>query len=638
MMSAIANLAIQRPLQEQSDEAFRVRELSKYLIAYDAPEENFDQIANLATKVLNTPLGGISLVDSNHVWLKARIGVDFSCLEREGAFCSYAVDSNQDFFEVADAQEDQRFAQNFLVTNHGIRYYAAAPIINEGYCLGTLWVMDTKPRSLELNNIILMQGLAYQVRRLLDERYRHELTGLPNLSIFKQNLQAILNKKVNEKLPQNNNNIAAANTDEIVTSTQYALGFLKIHGIHRTNRLFGRTATEMFIKKFSASLKQWLGEEALFAQINFSKFTFGVNVNNKNDLLSKLEELQRFLSKLFPIAQTQIRIVATVGVVFFPDHGANVTALLEQAENAALNVENDNCSSVRVYTLADDEENRILSDLTQELEQHLENFCIVPYFQPQVNFLTGELIGFESLARWRHPELGVIPAYRFISLAEKNGLIVKLDIKIFREVCRAMQSWLAQGLSNVKISTNFSRITLMQPDIMDEIEKILTEYSIPRERIEIEFTESALVEDKTLLNQIADNLHRMGVKVSIDDFGTGMSNLALLQAFKFDRIKIDRQFVQNIATDPYIEGIIHFIKGIAEVFDVDLICEGLDNLEDLEVLKRAGVGNAQGWLFSRALTEDQAIESIIKFNNLNKQQRRSLIADPLRFAVLFNSE
>ncbi len=618
----------------QTDEILRTRELSRYAVTYDVTEEIFDQIVALLTRLMNAPIGGISLVDTSHVWLKAHQGVAFNCLAREGAFCASAVDSNQEFFCVNDAKEDVRFSQNPLVIEHGVRFYAAAALINNGYCLGTLWVMDKIPRTFQDSDVILMKGLALHVCKLLDVRYQYEQSGLPNLAMFKQNMQAIINERCRLGKVKNIDS-AVLNADNFNHAEEkIAFCFLKIHGIHRFNKIYGREATDNLVRDFSDMLKEKLGYTNYYAKISFSKYVFAFFCDHYFELAKKLEEIHKFLNGLFPVDEFQIYLPSTVGVTLYPDHGANVTSLLEQAENAALNTNNNQRSSVRIYTLTDHEERELIADLNREIEQRSKYRNIGLHFQPQVNFLTGELVGLEALARWQHPRLGLIPAHHFIGLAEKNGLIHKLDLMMFRESCQALRSWIDAGLQVVLIANNFSRTTLMRLGVIEEIDHILNEFSIPRDKIEIEITENGFIEQPEAFKMITKQIHFLGLKISIDDFGTGMSNISSFQSVKFDRIKIDRQFIHNISSNTYIEGIFNCIRGICELFDVELICEGVENKEDLNVLKNAKVGCVQGWLFSKSLPTD-TIPSILERFAMDNAEREKYLENPLLLAKLF---
>lgn len=614
-----------------NDETLRCQELAKYEIAFDSSEEKFNRIALLASQLTNTPISGISIVDSQYIWLKARVGVDSCRLEREGAFCAHAVDSNLDFFMVEDAANDPRFANNPLVTE-GIRFYAASPLINNhGYCLGTMWIMDTKPRKLGDKDIILLQGFAAQVVELLDGRYSNSLTGYPNLATFKKRLQTVINYKTGN-LYHSDGPLEVAITPENLKEN-CAVGFLKLRSLYRINWLHGREATDQLVKSFSTVLLQWIGNGNFSAQISFGKFAFAIFIGSTEELNEKLDELKLYLSNPLPVNQVNIDISATVGIALFPEHGVNVTALLEQAENIAMNNSDRNFSSVRMYQFSDIENVKILTDLNRSIESDTSKFDIVPWFQPQINYFTGELIGFEALARWEHKELGFIPTHRFVTIAEKSGLIFKLDMKIFWEVCRAMRSWIDLGLKIVPISSNFSRKTLLNPTVVSEIKKILNEFNLPKGSIEIEISEDGFLEDTDAVTLIAKELRSLGLKISIDDFGTGLSNLSALRSFEFDRLKIDRQFVHNISLSPQTKSIFDLIKGVSDVFNVELLCEGVENLADLEILRQSGASCIQGWLFSAAMPKD-SIPDILKRFDLSPDKRKELIDNPVMITQL----
>jgi GAF domain-containing protein len=186
-MSSLANISF--------DEQLRLEELSHYYITCDTPEEQYTELASLASQFMHTPFAGMSLVDKNHIWLKARVGLEATCLEREQAFCSYAVESNHNLFIVPDTLQDLRFVNNPLVKQSPhIRFYAGAVLMSHrGYPLGTLWLMDTKPRTLREDDQKALLGLAALAARLLELCYRNPITKLPNRNTFITNLQHTIN-------------------------------------------------------------------------------------------------------------------------------------------------------------------------------------------------------------------------------------------------------------------------------------------------------------------------------------------------------------------------------------------------------------------------------------------------------------
>jgi len=617
------------------DEALRLQELSNYAIVYDEPEEELTRIVELTTSIMNMPIGGISLVDGQNIWLKARIGITASRLERAGAFCAYAVDSNEDFFEVIDAELDVRFAKNPLVCDETkIRYYAAAVLRSKSYSLGTLWVMSHTPHVMDYGHTLIIRGLASQIMRILDYRYHNVLSGFPNLTTFMTALQHTFNQNTITPFPVMNtvhhDDHQSTNIKPIKLIDQQvcAVGYLKIQELYRYNRLFGREKTDACIKLLTKALHEWVSEKNLLAHISPSKFAFAIFLQSKQDLDQQLSGLNHLLTQSYPIGNTQTNFAIRVGISMFPEDGKNVTSLLDQAESAAKSVSEINLSSIQLYQSRHDTEIYLSADLHHNLSTPSENRRIVPYYQPQVNFISGELIGFEALARWIHPELGLIPPNQFIHLAERNYLILNLDLLIFKEVCQDLRNWIDDKLKVVPVSSNFSRTTILHPNLVDEIKKFLVHYQIPPHLVEIEITETGLQGDPKFVEQQINQLRNLGLRIAIDDFGTGFSNLSLLRNFNFDQLKIDRQFVHDISTNHGVANLFLQIKNIAGAFEVEYICEGLENIQDLHYLKQAGASRAQGWLFARAI-ESELVPIILHRFDTNLSGTQELDQDSL---------
>lgn len=631
---------IKQSLQDEYvDERLRIRELSRYSIVYDEPEKEFDQIANLILQIIDVPISGISIVDSEHVWLKARIGVDATCLDRAGAFCAYAVDSNEDFFEVPNALEDLRFCTNALVKDMGIRYYSAAVLKHNGYSIGTLWIMDREGRKLDEKNKLILQGLAMQVMYLLNLRYRTPVSNLPNLLSFSNNLQCALNQRYSSsachvancnRLDKQQGCMSNNVTEKCV------VGFIKLLNVHRMNQIFGDKLINELVKKMSVMLQEWLGKRNLLGQISFNKFVFAYFYNDNEIIEQKFTELQTLFSRPIDISNTSINTLVKMGGSIFPDHGRNVQSLVDQAARAALNPpEKSSDGIVHLYKKTLDEDIFFIAELHRDLNKQLEDSNIMPFYQPQVDFLNGELIGFEALARWIHPTLGFVSPGRFLPLAEQAGLTFRFDMLIFDHVCRDLYRWQESGLKTVQISVNLSRTSLLHPDLVAQLNSTLNRHAISRGMIEIEITESGFVFDYDLaLNQI-NALRDLGLRIAIDDFGTGLSNLETLRKISFDRLKIDRQFVHGLTHNPNIAGIFDMICNISELFKVELICEGLENMEDILYLKERNIGCVQGWFFSEAIPAFY-VPTVLQQFSADSITKQGLANNPLKIKDLFS--
>jgi EAL domain-containing protein (putative c-di-GMP-specific phosphodiesterase class I) len=222
------------------------------------------------------------------------------------------------------------------------------------------------------------------------------------------------------------------------------------------------------------------------------------------------------------------------------------------------------------------------------------------HYQPQVDVSQGRLIGFEALVRWRHPVLGLLGPNRFIALAEHAGDIVELDLHVLASVCGDLQAWLAEGLAPPTVSLNASRATLLHPEVLPRIQAILERSGVPGKLLEVEVTESLLLESPQPLSERVAALRGLGLRIAIDDFGTGYSNLDTLSSFHFDRLKADRRFVHGVASSERTAGLLALIHGVAAVFDAELLCEGVERQDDLDWLRTKNMSCVQGWYFSQA--------------------------------------
>ncbi|MFA9218599.1 MAG: EAL domain-containing protein [Sphingomonadaceae bacterium] len=236
------------------------------------------------------------------------------------------------------------------------------------------------------------------------------------------------------------------------------------------------------------------------------------------------------------------------------------------------------------------------------------------------------------MVRWEHPTRGLVFPNSFIPIAESTDKIYKVDIQVLKQVCRDMRSWLDEGLPVVPVSLNFSRRSLLHPNVVADLKRLLEQYGIPGSMLEIEVTESQLLESLELVSPRVNEFRALGVRIAVDDFGTGYSNLDAISSFPFDRLKVDRQFVNGIAASERIAGLFHLIQGIATLFDAELLCEGLEVEGDLAWLAKRGANCVQGWYFSPACTPGAIVNILTKVRDrgqdvspLNVEQLRDLL-------------
>ena len=578
----------------------RLSELSNYALVMDESDPDLDRLVQLALKMTDSRLGGLSLVDHANVWLKSRIGVEVSCLQREGAFCAYAVESNFDWFEVADATTDSRFNRNPLVTGDpGVRHYAAATLCSaKGYLIGTLWVMDRRRRKLSEEHILSMKSLAKQVTTLLNLRYRNEITGMSNRATFLHHLGVYLRR------PDNN---AAM------------VGFIDLHDFRQFNEIFGRESGNQVLRLMGERLTSWAGGNSLVAHLGGDQFAFSLFGDRENNQI-QINLLRNVISAPFSL-ETVVSYVlhARVGI-HYSEHSVNesAAALLDLSDKATTSVSVCGSTVVHEYVAGALTHSRLLSELNRAISGSSQFGSLTVYYQPQVNFGMGCLVGFEALIRWEHPVRGFVPPGDFIPLAEGAGIIHLIDYMVVRQVCAHLRQWLDLGLQPVPVSLNFSLSTLLADDAISILKQELDTHSLPPGLLEIEVTESQMLENSNKAQARVAELRALGIHIAIDDFGTGYSNIDVLTRFEFDRLKADRQFVHGVSKNQHTAGLLRLIQGIATVFNAELLCEGVEDEDDIAWLAQQGATCVQGWYFSKARAAENIPALLAGFQNTTK--------------------
>ena len=246
--------------------------------------------------------------------------------------------------------------------------------------------------------------------------------------------------------------------------------------------------------------------------------------------------------------------------------------------------------------------------IERELRKAIANNEIMVCYQPQVQAETEEIVGFEALIRWQHPENGIVFPGDFIPIAEETGLILELGEHVLKTACADIKRWRDKGLENIRVSINFSALQVEQDNFIDNIVATLKEYGLPGSCIEVEITENVIMRDMSHVIQKLRKLTKMGIRIAIDDFGTGYSSLSYLQQFPIDTLKIDKSFISSIHISEGGTSIVNAIIAMAKGLNLNLIAEGVETDPQLEYLKGLGCNEIQGYLFGKAECADRTEE------------------------------
>src|SRR5471032_483459 len=504
-----------RDLPDEATEQRRLAEVSRYAITLDQSDPNLDVITSLAVKTLGADIGGISIVYQSQIWLPSRVGVDARHVPRSGSFCTWVVAAatERDFFEVEDAQTDPRFNTNLLVTYPPhYRHYAAVPLLGaRGYLLGTLWVMGTRSRRLDAEQQLMLQGLGKLVVGTLELRYCDEITGMSNRSVFLHHLQLGM---------------------EQTAAAHVVVGYIDLVGFRQLNEVFGRDKGNHVLRVMGQRLGDWAGADNLGGH----KFCFAL-FGGRQEQLTLLDRLKTIISVPITVEQGSPQVLhARIGVEHHDTpYLGSAAALLDAADTAAASISGGFLrTTVKEYGFELLARSHLLFELQGALDGEARHGALVVHYQPQVNYAQGTLIGMEALVRWQHPQRGLVAPNSFIALAESSDKIYQLDLQVLAQVCRDLRGWLDAGLPAVPVSLNFSRRSLLHPNVIADLTRLLERHRISGTMLEFEVTESQLLETLELVSPRVAALRALGVRIAVDDFGTGYSNLDAISSFPFD--------------------------------------------------------------------------------------------------------
>lgn len=380
----------------------------------------------------------------------------------------------------------------------------------------------------------------------------------------------------------------------------------QIQRFKAVNDQHGYDAGDWLLKSLASALVAELGEEAVIARLSGDEFAVALAAEPSDTAKGEeiADKVLRMVTRPLVLNERIIQVGAFAGIASAPATNASIPDILRRADIAL-----DRARSGRVARPVwfDSGMERALiahGEVEQGIRFGLEHGQFVPYFEPQVDLANGEVIGFEVLARWRHPLSGVIGADVFIPVAEEIGLIGRLS----EQVISAALSEAAEWDPAIKISVNISPSQLTDGWLAQKIVRILAETLFPAERLVVEITESSLFADMDLARAIVTSLKNQGIRLALDDFGTGFSSLSHIRSLPFDIIKIDRSFVSNLGSKRESAAIIRAVTTLAQALAVPVCVEGIESEDAYKAVVRLGCGVGQGWYFGKPMTAEQARE------------------------------
>ncbi|WP_027532478.1 EAL domain-containing protein [Bradyrhizobium sp. WSM3983] len=417
--------------------------------------------------------------------------------------------------------------------------------------------------------------------RMAHMAYHDGLTDLPNRAAFLQALNQMIE--------------ACEGTDE-----EFAVLCVDLDGLKEVNDVFGHALGDKLLIEVAQRLQD-TARGGLVARLSGDEFGLIIDGKQPDAGLALAQQLGEALAPEFHIDGRAVRAGISTGMSVFPHNGPDGASLLANAGAALFRAKQKSRGTISLYQPEMDQQIRDRRVLHQDLSKAIKNGELSLAFQPQGiarhSVAESEIIGFEALARWQHPVRGQVSPAEFIPIAEESGLIVEMGEWILREACREAASW----PKPLQVAVNLSPAQFMHGDVVGLVHSILIETGLAPGRLELEITEGVLIEDFDRGLALLRRLKALGVRISMDDFGSGYSSLSYLQAFPFDKIKIDRAFIINLGRNPQSAAIVRAVIDLGHGLEMSIIAEGVETIDQLAFLAKEGCDGVQGYLLGKPL-------------------------------------
>lgn len=447
-----------------------------------------------------------------------------------------------------------------------------------------------------LSGIALLLGMfvaaavMYYTKRASRERHHlatHDaLTGLPNRMLFMDRLEQSL--------------VRAQRRNTLV-----GVMFIDLDRFKRVNDTLGHASGDALICEVAQRLRATTRAEDVVARLGGDEFGVVIDVARISQVLQVVEKILGVVSEPYRIAERELFSSCSIGVSVYPNDGSDGTSLLKHADTAAFTAKNGGRNRFQLYDAAMNTMAEERLQLETELHYALERDEFLFHYQPKLNLETGRIQGVEALIRWNHPGKGLLSPAVFLELLEESGGIVKVGRTLLRSACFQTASWHAAGFVDLDVAVNISGKEFWHGNLVADVREALEQSGLPPHSLHLELTEGIFMQDVEAAVSLILALKALGVAVAIDDFGTGYSSLAHLKRFPLDILKIDRYFVKDIPHAPINEALIGSILALCRGLKLGTVAEGVENREQLDVLRKLGCQIVQGYFISRPVPADE---------------------------------
>ncbi|MEF2073700.1 putative bifunctional diguanylate cyclase/phosphodiesterase [Consotaella aegiceratis] len=563
----------------------RLDALQSYVSSGAFEETQFDHILQLAARIFDLPNVYISTVGDTTQICHAHLGLPFGEMDRDFAFCNFTIRSDE-VLVVEDTRLDVRFSNNPLVTKGPrIRFYAGSPLISPGgHRLGALCLVDRVPRRFNLDERIVLRRLAsFVVEHMELLRLNHQarldtLTGLANRQTLLAKMQA-----------------RAENSLATVL-------LIDLDGFKEINDTLGHGAGDDVLRRVSDRLKSFAGPDRTVARLGGDEFV--IFIEGAADPLAA----KALAGDVIDLAQATIdldgqavHIGASVGIAFAGATDRSADQLLGNADLALYQAKAAGRGCARIFTHDMRLRAQERGNTSLELQEAWESGAFELHYQPQIRLSDGKWVGAEALLRWQSPLHGTILPGSFLPVLELSQLALPVGEWIIRTACRQAASWQELSTGRFRMGVNLFAAQFRNRDLAIIIAKALADYRLAAYALELEITENIILQREQTIKEQLEDLRSMGVGVAFDDFGTGYASLAMLKDYPVSRLKIDRSFIRNLASNRQDQVIVEAITELARGLGLEVIAEGIEEIPQAEIMQGYFCQEGQGYLFGRPM-------------------------------------
>lgn len=521
------------------------------------------------------------------------------------------------FIAVDDIGTDER-TKEFVeseVSRRGVRALIDCPIRLGGRTVGIIghrhingtrtWTFEEQNFAASMADLVSLAMEASERKRVEEQlsqlAYYDLLTGLPNRTLFTDRLNRAM--------------ISARQKQSLI-----AVLFLGLDHFKRINDTLGHSGGDELLKAVADRLTATLRYTTdTVSRIGGDLFVILLsNIMKTEDAIKVTERITGAFKKPFLVDSHEFFLTFSIGISFYPADGRDSTTLLKNADMSMFRAKQQGRNNYQLYSPSMNATALERLVLENSLRHAVERKEFRVHYQPVVDLATDAITGVEALLRWEHPNLGLIAPLQFIPLAEESGLIVPIGEWVLNTVCAQNKAWQSAGFQPVQVSVNLSARQLQQPGLLETIEKALKKARLNPKHLELELTESLIMQNAEASIEILRQVSQMGVTLAIDDFGTGYSSLNYLKRFPIHKLKIDRSFIHDLVTDPDDAAIVKAIISMAHSLKLEVVAESVETKEQLEFLRANGCDKMQGFIFSRPIPAEALAQLLCKHQKVQK--------------------